>query len=461
MRNLHTTHCKGNKNLCTFAFVNPNTDPHRLTALYHTLGCKLNFAETSTIGRELRLAGVQRALPEETPDICIINTCSVTGMADKKCRSLIRSLARSYPEAAIVVTGCYAQLNPEEAASLPGVSIVLGSGEKARAAEFIKSWIESRQKIIRVTPQNNIRDFRPVCEKGERTRWWLKVQDGCDYFCSYCAIPYARGRSRSASVSETLEVARQAAAEGAKEIIITGVNTGDFGRTSGESFFDLIRTLDSDPAMQGVKRFRISSIEPNLLTEEIVRWIASESRAFMPHFHIPLQAGSDKVLKTMGRRYDTSLFLSRIEMIRDFIPDAFIGVDIIAGAHGETPEEFERGKEFISSLSVSRLHVFPYSERPGTRAVSMTDSVDPAERHRRAAVLSSISDEMYCHFAGSMLGSVREVLWEYSHENEFHGFTDNYLRVSIPAQSDMTNTISPVRLIDIDGDLIKAEFVDV
>ena len=258
----------------------------------------------------------------------------------------------------MVVTGCYAQLKPEEVAALEGVDIVLGSNEKLKAAEYIDKWLDSRSKQVDVTPFREIEGFIPSCERGDRTRYFLKVQDGCDYFCTYCTIPFARGKSRSGTISQLTEMARAAADEGGKEIVITGVNIGDFGKNTGETFFDLIKSLDK---VEGIERYRISSIEPNLLTEEIIRWVARESRAFMPHFHIPLQAGSDLVLKKMNRHYDTSLFESRITMIKDMIPDAFIGVDVIAGARGETREEWEKGIAFIESLPITRLHVFPYS----------------------------------------------------------------------------------------------------
>ena len=309
-----------------------STYPHNITAEYHTLGCKLNFSETSAIGRALNERGVRRAADGETPDIVVVNTCSVTETADKKGRSLIRRLAARYPQAAIVVTGCYAQLKPGEVASLPGVELVLGSGEKLKAAEYVDRFLQSRQSVTEVTPARQISTFEPSCERGDRTRWFLKVQDGCDYFCTYCTIPYARGRSRSGIIADLTDRARKAADEGAKEIVITGVNIGEFGSDNGQSFFDLIRELDT---VQGIERYRISSIEPNLLTDEIIDWVA-QSRAFMPHFHIPLQSGSDRVLKLMNRRYATSLFRERVEHIRRVMPHAFIGVDVIAGARGET-----------------------------------------------------------------------------------------------------------------------------
>lgn len=420
-----------------------STYPHNITAEYHTLGCKLNFSETSAIGRALNERGVRRAGAGETPDIVVVNTCSVTETADKKGRSLIRRLAARYPQAAIVVTGCYAQLKPGEVASLPGVELVLGSGEKLKAAEYVDRFLQSRQSVTEVTPARQIATFEPSCERGDRTRWFLKVQDGCDYFCTYCTIPYARGRSRSGIIADLVDRARKAAGEGAKEIVITGVNIGEFGSDNGQSFFDLIRELDT---VQGIERYRISSIEPNLLTDEIIDWVA-QSRAFMPHFHIPLQSGSDRVLKLMNRRYATLLFRERVEHIRRVMPHAFIGVDVIAGARGETPQEWAEAYRFIESLPVSRLHVFPYSERPGTAALHLPDPVPQAEKHRRVEQLIAISDAKLRQFLDSQHGAERPVLWEHTvHHGMMQGFTDNYVRVQAPFDAGMVNRISTLVL---------------
>lgn len=432
-----------------------------LKAAFHTLGCKLNFSETSAIGKVLYERGVTRAARGDSPDIIVVNTCSVTETADKKGRQLIRRLAARYPEATMVVTGCYAQLKPEEVAALEGVDIVLGSNEKLKAAEYIDKWLDSRSKQIDVTPFREIEGFIPSCERGDRTRYFLKVQDGCDYFCTYCTIPFARGKSRSGTISQLTEMARAAADEGGKEIVITGVNIGDFGKKTGETFFDLIKSLDK---VEGIERYRISSIEPNLLTEEIIRWVARESRAFMPHFHIPLQAGSDLVLKKMNRHYDTSLFESRITMIKDMIPDAFIGVDVIAGARGETREEWEKGIAFIESLPITRLHVFPYSERPGTAALLLGDSVPPSERHRRVNTLTAISDRKFEAFYNEHIGSEAEVLWEHPVRGgeEMHGFTRNYIRVTAPCRPELINTLSRVRLTGhdtSDPDSLRAQII--
>ena len=414
----------------------------KIKAAYHTLGCKLNFSETSAIGHALRERGVRNAEADEHPDIIVVNTCSVTEMADKKGRNLIRSLHRRHPDAAIVVTGCYAQLKPGEVSSIPGVEIVLGAGEKLRAAEFVTRWLDERRRVCRTTPSRDIREFVPTCESGDRTRWFLKVQDGCDYFCTYCTIPYARGRSRSGNIAELVRMAEEAAGHGAREIVITGVNIGDFGRDNGQSFFDLIRALDK---VEGIDRYRISSIEPNLLTDEIIDWCA-ESRAFMPHFHIPLQSGSDHVLKMMNRRYGTELFAERIEHIRRVMPQAFIGVDVIAGARGETHEEWLRARDFIESLPVTRLHVFPYSERPGTAALKLPDPVQPQLRHERVAELIDISDRKLADFLDRQIGSRASVLWESTLHDDgtIQGFTENYVRIQAPWDDSLPNTITPV-----------------
>lgn len=426
---------------------------------YHTLGCKLNFAETSAIGRTLTAKGLMRTLPGEVPDICVVNTCSVTEMADKKGRSLIRKLNRRYPNAAIVVTGCYAQLKPMEVASLPGVELVVGNNDKISVDTYIDEWLSSHRKVVEVLPAKEIRRFAPSCERGDRTRWWLKVQDGCDYWCTYCTIPMARGRSRSGTIPEIVEQARQVAAQGGREIVLTGVNVGDFGKGTTDTFFDLIQALER---VAGIERYRISSIEPNLLTEEIIRWLAEESRRFMPHFHIPLQSGSDAVLALMRRHYDTALFADRVRLIRSLMPQAFIGVDVMAGTRGETPEEWEKGLEFIRGLDVQQLHVFPYSERPGTRALTLDTPVPQEEKHCRAAILIAESERKYEKFRRAALGSVRPVLWEQPHacSQVMHGFTDNYLRVEAPYSEMLIGNITPCRLNEpVDAETLKGSII--
>lgn len=421
-------------------------DTHILRASYHTLGCKLNFSETSAIGVQLARRNIIKAQAGETPDIVVVNTCSVTEVADKKGRSLIRRLRDRWPGATLVVTGCYAQLKPEEVAAIEGVDMVLGNDEKLKIADYLDEWEKDRRQRVKVHQYLDIREFRGACERGDRTRYWLKVQDGCDYFCTYCTIPFARGRSRSGRISEILEEARRAAAEGGKEIVLTGVNVGCFGKDTGESFLDLLRSLDE---VEGIERYRISSIEPNLLSEEIIRWIARESRAFMPSFHIPLQSGSDAVLRLMNRRYDTALFSERINLIRSLLPDAFIGVDIIAGAKGESEEEWQKSLSFASRLPVSRFHVFPYSERPGTKALGIAGSVSNEEKHRRVGELTRLSDEKLREFSRRYFGTTRPVLWEHPDSNDeglMFGHTDNYLRVCAKASPSLFNTISPALL---------------
>lgn len=420
------------------------------TAAFFTLGCKLNFAETSAIGRMLAERGIVRCAPDQTPDLCVINTCSVTEMADKKGRQLIRRVVSRYPDATVVVTGCYAQLKPQEVAALEGVDIVLGSNEKLRIGEWLDRWLEERKPQLEVTQFLDIKTFRPSCERGDRTRYFLKVQDGCDYFCTYCTIPYARGRSRSGSIADLVKQAEQVAAEGGKEIVITGVNIGEFGRDTGEKFFDLLKALDR---VEGIERYRISSIEPNLLTPEIIRWVAEEARAFMPHFHVPLQSGSDAVLKLMNRRYDTALFAERMRQIIEAIPDAFIGIDVIAGARGETDEEWRKSRDFIASLPFAHLHVFPYSERPGTKALGIDYIVSQEEKHRRVAELTRLSEKRQKEYAERFIGTERPVLWEHPDTEGFiHGLTDNYIRVTAPADESLINRVTRVTLSSLDPD---------
>lgn len=401
--------------------------------------------------------GIIRAREDETPDIIVVNTCSVTELADKKCRQTIRAFNRRYPRAAIVVTGCYAQLKAPDIENMPGVVIVAGNDRKLEIADAVERWLDRREPVVLHTPVKDIRSFSPSCARGDRTRFFLKVQDGCDYFCSYCTIPYARGRSRSATIDSLVAQASAAAAEGGKEIVITGVNIGDFGKGRSDTFFDLMRALDQ---VEGIERYRISSIEPNLLTDEMIEWVAG-SRAFMPHFHIPLQSGSDAVLQLMRRRYGTSVFRHRVETIREVMPHAFIGVDLIVGARGETPEEFAASRDFVDSLAISRLHVFPYSERPGTRALTDIDHVvSQHDKHLRAHTMLDISDRKLKEFTDSFIGTVRPVLVEHRAKGDtMGGFTDNYLRVSLPADASLDNRIVPVRLLENLGEEIRGEVV--
>ena len=419
------------------------------TAVYYTLGCKLNFSETSTIGRLLQKAGVRTARKGEKADICVVNTCSVTEVADKKCRQAIHRLVKNHPGAFVVVTGCYAQLKPDTVAKIEGVDLVLGAEQKKDLLQYLGNLQKNESGQAFTSALKDIRSFAPSCSRGDRTRFFLKVQDGCDYFCSYCTIPFARGRSRNGTIASLVEQAQQAAAEGGKEIVITGVNIGDFGKSTGETFFDLVKALDQ---VEGIERYRISSIEPNLLTDEIIDYVA-QSRAFMPHFHIPLQSGCDEVLKLMRRRYDTALFAHKINKIKEVMPHAFIGVDVIVGTRGETEAYFDRAYEFLKGLDVTQLHVFSYSERPGTQALKIDHVVSPEEKHRRSQLLLALSDEKTRAFYASHIGQEAVVLMEKSKPGTpMHGFTDNYVRVELPYDISLDNQLVRVRMGDFNED---------
>ncbi len=403
-------------------------------AAYYTLGCKLNFAETSTFGKMLQEMGVTTVEEGGKADLCLINTCSVTDVADHKCRQAIHRMVRRHPGAFVVVTGCYAQLQPARVAGIEGVDLVLGSNEKASLIQFLSdAWVAKTagEAIHRhfTVKTKDIKTFAPSCSRGNRTRYFLKVQDGCDYFCTYCTIPYARGFSRSATIASLVEQVRQAAAEGGKEVVLTGVNIGDFGKNTGEGFVDLVRALDQ---VEPICRFRISSLEPDLISDELIACCAG-SRAFMPHFHIPLQSGSDEVLRLMHRRYDTALFARKIGAIKQYMPDAFIGVDVIVGMRGETERHFEETYQFLQSLDVTQLHVFPYSERPGTAALRIDGVVSDAEKRERSARLLRLSDEKTRAFYQRHIGQKAEVLFEKASKGRaMHGFTRNYVRVELP-----------------------------
>ena len=426
-------------------------------ALFSTLGCKLNFAETGSIAQLMAQRGITRIAPGEQPDFCIVNTCSVTAEADRKCRRLIRSLNNRFPQAKIIVTGCYSQLQPVEVASLPGVALVAGINDKLRIADYCAGIIDRMNPVV---PSKELREFMPSCSRGDRTRYFLKVQDGCNYFCSYCTIPAARGRSRSGSISQLVEMAQQVAAEGGKEIVLTGVNIGDFGHGTDKNFSDLVEALNR---VEGIDRFRISSIEPDLLTDEIIDIVAAGPR-FMPHFHIPLQAGSDEVLKLMRRHYDTKLFAEKITRIRRLIPHAFIGVDLIVGSRGETPELFEESLNFVKSLPISRLHVFPYSERPGTRALREIDYVvAPEEKRRRLELMLEESQRALIEFSRPFEGTVRPVLIEHVNHGKSGGFTDNYLRVELTeVRPDLVNKVVNVKLekLSPEGDKFSGTVIE-
>ena len=435
-------------------------------AAYFTLGCKLNFSETSTFGKMLADLGVRIAGEGDVADICLVNTCSVTEVADHKCRQAIHRLVRNNPGAFVIVTGCYAQLESESVSKIEGVDLVLGSDEKANLIQFLSdAWtakesaaefnedgkVESLHEYHSVKTKM-IKSFAPSCSRGNRTRYFLKVQDGCDYYCTYCTIPYARGNSRNPTIASLVAQAEEAAREGGKEIVLTGVNIGDFGKTTGESFLDLCKALDK---VEGIERYRISSMEPDLLSDELIDF-CSQSRAFMPHFHIPLQSGSDEVLKLMHRRYDKTLFAHKIELIKQKMPDAFIGIDVMVGCRGETPECFEECYEFLDDVDVTQLHVFPYSERPGTAALRIPYVVNDAEKKVRSKRLLDLSEQKRIEFYARYIGTEQEVLFEKAARGKaMHGFTSNYVRVELPAKlakEEYDNQILRVRMGEFNRD---------
>lgn len=423
-------------------------------ARFYTLGCKLNFSETSTFAKLLGEMGVVEAEDGEKADICLVNTCSVTEMADHKCRQTIHRLVRENSGAFMVVTGCYAQLDSEKVSKMDGVDLVLGSNEKADLLQYLNdAWAlpadaadDGHRHIFHNVKTKDIKTFQPSCSRGNRTRYFLKVQDGCNYYCTYCTIPFARGNSRNPSIASLVAQAEQAAREGGKEIVLTGVNIGDFGQTTGEKFIDLVKALDG---VEGIQRFRISSIEPDLISDELIEYCAT-SRAFMPHFHIPLQSGSDEVLKLMHRRYSRDLFAHKIGLIKQLMPDAFIGVDVMVGCRGETPECFDDSYAFLDSLPVTQLHVFPYSERRGTAALRINYVVADNVKKERVHKLLKLSDEKTLDFYARHIGKEAEVLFEKSaHGKAMHGFTRNYIRVELPPSDDndrLDNEIVKVRL---------------
>ena len=422
-------------------------------AAYFTLGCKLNFSETSTFGKMLQDLGVTTAQKGEQADICLINTCSVTEVADKKCRQAIHRLVRENPGAFVVVTGCYAQLEADEVAKIEGVSLVLGSNEKANLVQFLSdAWAGKATAKAFHEKTKDIKSFAPSCSRGNRTRYFLKVQDGCDYFCTYCTIPYARGFSRNPTIASLVAQAQEAATEGGKEIVLTGVNIGDFGKTTGEKFIDLVKALDG---VEAISRYRISSLEPDLVSDELIEYCA-KSRAFMPHFHIPLQSGSNTVLKLMHRHYDRELFADKIHKIKELMPDAFIGVDVMVGCRGETPECFEETYEFLDGLDVTQLHVFPYSERPGTSALSIPYVVSEKDKKLRVKRLLELSDKKTQAFYERHIGEEAEVLFEKATRGRaMHGFTKNYIRVELSpkdANPDLDNQLVKVKLGELTRD---------
>ena len=427
-------------------------------AAYYTLGCKLNFSETSTFGKMLEDMGVVTAQKGEQADICLINTCSVTEVADHKCRQAIHRMVRQNPGAFVIVTGCYAQLESENVSKIEGVDLVLGANEKAHLIQYLSdAWAQKYSEALHLhhsVKTKEIKTFQPSCSRGNRTRYFLKVQDGCNYYCTYCTIPFARGNSRNPSIASLVEQSEQAAREG-------GVNIGDFGQTTHERFLDLVKALDG---VEGIKRYRISSLEPDLCDDDLIEYCA-QSRAFMPHFHIPLQSGSDEVLKLMHRRYDKALFAHKVQLIKEKMPDAFIGVDVMVGCRGETPECFEECYEFLKSLPVTQLHVFPYSERPGTAALKIPYVVSDKEKKLRSKRLLELSDQKTQEFYAQYIGTEAEVLFEKAPRGKaMHGFTKNYVRVELSpalAKEEYDNQLLRVRLGDFNHDktALKAELL--
>jgi threonylcarbamoyladenosine tRNA methylthiotransferase MtaB len=414
---------------------------------YYTLGCKLNFSETSTIARQLFDAGFARVNFDNDPDIYVINTCSVTDNADKKCRYIVSKALKVNPTAKVFVIGCYAQLKPKEISDIPGVTLVLGAHEKFNLLEHIQeeSPADGHAKIL-VGSIKEVNNFVPSFSFGDRTRSFLKIQDGCDYFCSFCTIPLARGKSRNASIDLTVAEAQKIAKTKVKEVVLTGVNIGEFGSGTKEDFFGLIKALDQ---VEDIDRYRISSIEPNLLSRRIIDFVLNESARFAPHFHIPLQSGSDLLLKSMRRKYNVQLFVNRIIAINKYDPDTCIGVDVIVGFPGETEEEFLKTYELLNELKVSYLHVFSYSERPNTIALKLNGVVSKAERSRRSKMLQILSQKKKRAFYKSQLGKVKAVLFENeNHQGFIHGFTENYIKVRIPYDKNLRNTLCKVELID-------------
>ena len=425
---------------------------------FYTLGCKLNFSETSTIGRSFKEMGFETVKPTEKADIYVINTCSVTDQADKKCRQAIKKIIKTNLNAFVVVIGCYAQLKPKEISEIPGVDLVLGTNEKFNIHKYIDYLEKKGTSEMHPCEVESVKDFQASYSMGDRTRCFLKIQDGCNYFCTYCTIPFARGGSRNMSIADTVKEAKKVASQGAKEIILTGVNIGDFGQSTDENFFDLIKALEK---VEGIERFRISSIEPNLLSNEIIEFVA-QSKKFVNHFHIPLQAGSNHVLKLMKRRYNRELFAQRIEKIKELTPDAFIGVDIIAGSRGEREDDFIDAYNFVNELPISQLHVFPYSERQGTKALEIKEVVSHTDKKKRAKMFQILSEKKLRAFYQSFTGTNAKVLFEdYNKDGIMYGFTENYIKVEIEYNPNLSNRIADVSLLEInDNGNVKVKLID-
>lgn len=417
---------------------------------FYTLGCKLNFSETSTISRLFEDAGFAKVDMSEGPDIFVLNTCSVTENADKKCKQLVKKVMKTNPDTFVIVVGCYAQLKPEEIANIPGVDIVLGANEKFNVLEHLENLEKQEQAKVAYENIKNTKEFVPSFSYGDRTRSFLKIQDGCDYFCTFCTIPLARGKSRNASIRETIDEAKKIAETEIKEVVLTGVNIGDFGQGGEENFFGLVQELDK---VEGIDRFRISSIEPNLLSNEIIEFCLNRSQRFVPHFHIPLQSGSNKLLKAMRRKYERELYADRVAKIKELNPQTCIGVDVIVGFPGETDDEFMETYNFLTELDISYLHVFTYSERAKTTAIKMDDVVPMDKRKERSRMLHILSEKKKRAFYESVVGNTGRVLVEAEEENGYmNGFTENYVKVKLPYNPDLANTFVDVTLSEIDRD---------
>lgn len=421
------------------------------TAAFYTLGCKLNFSETSTIGRQLQDNGYTKVPFEQGADVYVINTCSVTDNADKKCKRIVKEALRHNPQAFVAIIGCYAQLKPKEIAKIEGVDLVLGAAEKFNINQYLSDIRKKPTAEIKEGKIKEVLEYHSSYSIGDRTRTFLKVQDGCDYFCSFCTIPLARGTSRSDLIKNVVAQANEIVASGVKEIVLTGVNTGDFGVQNGETFYDLLKALEQ---VEGLKRLRISSIEPNLLSDEIIE-LTAQSNVIVPHFHIPLQSGSDEILTSMRRRYLTDLYTSRVEKIKTLMPHCCIGVDVIVGFPGETHEHFLETYNYLNQLDISYLHVFTYSERVNTTAYKLTGKVPMHERAERSKMLHILSDKKKRYFYEQHLNETRSVLWEAENdENIMYGFTDNYIKVQQPYDPIYVNELTDVELIAIDNNLV-------
>ncbi len=415
-------------------------------AAFYTLGCKLNFSETSTIAASFKEVGFDRVEFEEEADVYVINTCSVTNQGDKESRNIIRRAVRKNPNAMVIVVGCYSQLKPEEVGHIEGVDLVLGTQEKFHIPAYLGDLQKKDTTQVQTTRLANIKSYHRAFSWGDRTRSFLKVQDGCDYYCSFCTIPFARGRSRNDTIENTVAEAQKAVDKGFKEIILTGVNIGDFGKTTGENFRDLLKALEK---VEGLNRLRLGSIEPNLLKDEIIELVAG-SKVIMPHFHLPLQSGSDEILSLMKRKYSTELYRRRVERIREIVPHAFIGVDVIAGTNGETESYFQESYDFLNSLEISQLHAFTYSERSGTQALKIPWKVEVEDRKRRTQMYINLSEKKLRAFYEQHLGAEQTVLFEdKKSQDSMNGFTENYIKVEIPYNENLVNQLHPVKLESI------------